>query len=223
MFAGHIGAGLVIGRADRRINVGVFIIAALLLDVALWLFVLLGWESVAIPADFAASHQAAFVFPYSHGLVAGLIWSAVAAGIGLVLYRRLEGPRLRVALPIAAAVFSHWILDALVHAAELPIAGYGSARVGLGLWDRMPLALTVEAAVVVAGLWLYVPGAPLSRTRKIALTMLSLVVLAFTVIGMTMAPAPPSAFAMAASSLAALILVCGLALWLGRLSGPRHS
>ena len=70
MFAGHIGAALAIGRAERGLNVGLFIAAALLLDFLLWTFVLMGWESVAIPADFAATHQAEFVFPYSHGLLA---------------------------------------------------------------------------------------------------------------------------------------------------------
>ena len=33
MFAGHIGTALAIGRAERAVNVGVFIAAALLLDV----------------------------------------------------------------------------------------------------------------------------------------------------------------------------------------------
>jgi hypothetical protein len=42
MFAGHIGAGLALGRAERGVNVGVFVAAALLLDVVLWLLVLAG-------------------------------------------------------------------------------------------------------------------------------------------------------------------------------------
>jgi hypothetical protein len=46
--------------------------------------------------------------------------------------------------------------------------------------------------------------------------VLTLVVLAFTVLGMTIAPPPPSALAMAASSLAALVIVCALTCWLGR-------
>ena len=33
MFAGHLGVGLALGRAERRVNVGVFIAAGLLLDV----------------------------------------------------------------------------------------------------------------------------------------------------------------------------------------------
>jgi len=37
----------------------------------------------------------------------------------------------------------------------------------------------------------------------------------FTAIGMTVAPAPPSAMAMAATSLATLVFVCVLAGWCG--------
>jgi hypothetical protein len=51
--------------------VGVLAAAALLLDVVLWLLVLIGWESVTIPADFAGTHQPVFVFPYSHGAGGG--------------------------------------------------------------------------------------------------------------------------------------------------------
>jgi hypothetical protein len=43
MLAGHVGAALAVGRAERHVNVGAFVIAALLLDILLWLFVLLGW------------------------------------------------------------------------------------------------------------------------------------------------------------------------------------
>jgi hypothetical protein len=63
VFAGHIGVALGIARAQRRVNVGVFVAAALLLDLVLWPFILLGWESVRIPADFATTHQADFAFP----------------------------------------------------------------------------------------------------------------------------------------------------------------
>jgi hypothetical protein len=42
MFAGHVGAALAFGRAERRVNVGAFVAAALLLDIAL--FVWFGWR-----------------------------------------------------------------------------------------------------------------------------------------------------------------------------------
>ena len=123
MFAGHIGAGLVMGRADRRINVGVLILAALLLDLLLWLFILLGWESASIPADFASSHQPHFTFPYSHGLVGSLAWSLLAALAAYWWFPRPGATKLRLAALVGAAVFSHWLLDALVHAPELAARG----------------------------------------------------------------------------------------------------
>jgi hypothetical protein len=216
MFAGHIGAGLAIGSAERRINVGVFIFAAVLLDFVLWLFILLGWESVIIPADYTTTHQPEFVFPYSHGLLASIAWSALAGTTAFFYYQRLEKGRFRAAALISATVFSHWLLDALVHIAELPIAGAGSMKVGLGLWHSMPVALAAEALIAAAGLALFLSGAGLSRAKKLWLTVLCLVILAFTVIGMTVAPPPPSVNTMAATSLVTIAVVCALAGRLGR-------
>ena len=204
MFAGHVGVALAVGRAERRVNVGVFVAAALLLDLVLWLLILLGWEFASIPANFARTHQAEFVFPYSHGLISAIVWSALAGAAGFVATASLGGARGRAAALIAAAVFSHWLLDALVHQAELPLLGPGSMKVGLGLWHNMQLALVAESTLV----W-QACGASfrprLSRRKSLALSGLVLALLAFTVAGMTIAPAPPSSFAMAASSLVTLV------------------
>jgi hypothetical protein len=216
MFAGHIGAALAIGRAERRVNLGVFVLAALLLDLALWLLVLLGWESAVIPANFAGTHQPEFVFPYSHGLLAAIAWSLLASMATFVWYRPLKVARWRAATFVGMAVFSHWLLDALVHGPEMPLAGAGSMKLGLGLWNSMPVALFVEALITLAGLWLFVSSAKLSRGKKAALVAVTFVALAFTVIGMTVAPPPPSAAAMASSSLVTIAVVCALAGWLGK-------
>lgn len=223
MFAGHVGTALAIGRAERRVNVGVFIAAALFLDLLLWLFVLIGWESVLIPGNFASTHQPEFVFPFSHGLAASLAWSILAGAAGFAWCAQAHGARWRAAALIAAAVFSHWLLDALVHQPELPLTGSGSVKVGLGLWQSMPAALAVESAIVVAGLWLFVPDSGLSRGKAVALAALTVLVLVFTIVGMTVAPPPPSAIAMAGSSLATLVAVCALACWLGRLPRERRT
>lgn len=224
MFAGHVGVGLALGRTERRVNVIVFIAAALLLDMVLWLFVLMGWESAILPADFARTHQPQFMFPYSHGLLAALGWSAFAGMAAFAAYGHLGPARTRVAAGVAAAVFSHWLLDALVHRPEMPLAGAGSLKVGAGLWQNMPVAMAVEASIVVVGLCLFLPGCHLTRGKQTALAMLMLVVLGFTVVGMTLAPPPPSPQVMAASSLAVLALVCALVGWLARQPGgpPRR-
>jgi hypothetical protein len=217
VFAGHVGAALAIGRAERRVNIGVFVTASLLLDLLLWLFVLLGLETVTIPPSFASTRQAEFVFPYSHGLLASVLWSVLAVTVGFFAYSRLGAGKWVAALLIGAAVFSHWLLDVLVHQPEMPLVSTGSLKVGFSLWQSMPIALIVEAAIVVLGLYVFVRGSILSRGRSIALTALSLVILAFTVVGMTVAPRPPSPLAMAGSSLATLLVVCLLFLWLGKI------
>jgi hypothetical protein len=216
MFAGHIGAGLALGSGARRLNVGWFVLAALWLDAVLWVLVLFGVESARIPDDFAATHQAAFDFPWSHGLLASLVWSLVAGAVAALLVGSVTDRR-RIAWLIAAAVFSHWLLDALVHAPELPLAGDASPRVGLGLWSHMGIALTVESAVLVVGLVLYLRHAALSRWRRIGVIAAALFTLVLTVLGMTVAPPPPSIGAMASTSLEAIAIVCIL---IGALARP---
>jgi hypothetical protein len=54
------------------------------------------------------------------------------------------------------------------------------------------------------------------RRRARGLAVLCVLPVAFTVVGMTVAPAPPSAQAMAGSSLAVLLLTGVVRVWLGR-------
>jgi hypothetical protein len=223
MFAGHIGAALIGGRVERRVNVGVLAIAALLLDAVLWLLVLAGWEAASIPSDFARTHQPEFDFPYSHGLAATLVWSLVAGGIVFGWYPRLGRRTRRAAVVVALVVFSHWCLDVLVHRPELPLAGDASAKVGLGLWRRMPLALATEALLVAAGLGVFLPGAALSRAGRVGIAVTTILVLAATVAGATVAPPPPSVTAMAVSSLTTILVVCAALGWLGRGSSSQAS
>ena len=78
MFVGHLGAGLAAKRLAPRVNLGVLFLAAMGLDALLWTFVLLGLEEMRVPGNFEEAHYLTFTFPYSHGLVASLAWSALA-------------------------------------------------------------------------------------------------------------------------------------------------
>jgi hypothetical protein len=223
MFAGHVGAALALGRISRRINPGLLILAALALDLILWVLVLAGIERVDIPPDFARRHYFVFTFPYSHGLVASLGWSALAAGIAWRATRSWESRRAQAAAVVAAAVFSHWILDAVVHVPGLPVAGFGSQRVGLALWDRLPLALSLEIAVAVAGLLLFLAGAGLSRGAAAGLSIVVAVVSVLTVVGMTVAPPPSDMRQPALVSIIMVPLASSIAGWLARRCTPERT
>src|SRR6266496_804580 len=56
---------------------------------------------------------------------------------------------------VGAAVFSHWVLDWLVHRPDLPL--YDDAfKVGLGLWNYPAFAFVLEVTVLFGGMYLYV-------------------------------------------------------------------
>jgi hypothetical protein len=94
--------------------------------------------------------------------------------------------------------------------------GRSSTAVGLSLWDHMPVALAVEAVIAAAGLWLFLRRDGVVRGNAVGLAVLGAAVIAFTAVGMTVAPAPPSVATMAGSSLATLAVVSVLFVWLGR-------
>jgi hypothetical protein len=58
-------------------------------------------------------------------------------------------------LVLAAAAFSHWVLDLIAHTPDLPLLDGGSPRLGFGLWQSAVATYVVEAALLLAGLWVY--------------------------------------------------------------------
>jgi hypothetical protein len=117
MGIGHVAVGLGLKRADPALNLGWLLFAAMLPDFLLGWFALAGQETYEAPPGFATGHYLLFTFPWSHGLAADLVWAAAA---GLVAWRFTR--RWTASLAIAAAVASHFVLDAIVHVKGLPLA-----------------------------------------------------------------------------------------------------
>src|SRR5215510_6417010 len=152
MFAGHLAAGLVLKKMERRLNIGWLFFAALFHDFLLGILVLLGLEQVHIPTNFAQTHYLTFTFPYSHGLAASILWSLLGYGVTYALLSKWSpSERKQAGLAIGLAVFSHFVLDWIVHIPEIPLLGESSLKIGLGLWNNLPLSLTLEALLVLGG------------------------------------------------------------------------
>src|SRR5881397_2912929 len=152
MFVGHYGVSFVAKRADNTIPLWVLFIAVQLLDVFWSGFVLLGFEQVRIVPGFTASNPLdLYYMPYTHSLVAAIGWSV----IGFLAYRfAVRSAPPRAAAIVGLAVFSHWVLDFLVHRPDLPLYD-NTAKVGLGLWNLPVLALDLEIALLFGGMWLF--------------------------------------------------------------------
>jgi hypothetical protein len=91
--------------------------------------------------------------PYTHSLVAATAWSVAAAAL-FRMGRGSAGSGSIAAVLIGLAVFSHWVLDFVVHRPDLPLYD-DTAKVGLGLWNRPALALGLEAVLLFGGMWLF--------------------------------------------------------------------
>lgn len=220
MFAGHLAAGLVLKKMERRINLGWLFFTALAHDSLLGIFTLLGLEQIHIPANYAQTHYLTFTFPYSHGLAASVVWSLLAFGITYaVLPRWTSKERAQAGAAMGLAVFSHFVLDWLVHIPEMPALGNGSPMLGLGLWNNLPLALALEAALVVAGFIFYLVAIkPQTNLARYGVGGLLLLTATMTVMGMWFAETPPPATGAALSWIFQPILVCGLAYWFDKKS-----
>lgn len=218
MFAGHLAAGLALKKVDRKLNLGWLFFAALFHDFLLGILVLLGIEQIHFPTDFAQKHYLTFTFPYSHGLAASVVWSLLAFGITYAaLPRWTAQERKRAGLAIGLAVFSHFVFDWLVHTPDLPLWNNVSPKIGLGLWDNLPLALIVEVALVVIGFVLYLIAVkPKSNLTRYGLGAFLLLTSLMTVMGQLFAETPPPAEGAAISWILQPFLICGLAYWFDR-------
>ena|SRR2546428_13957613 len=214
MFVGHHGVSFAAKRADKTIPLWVLFIAVQLLDVFWGVFVLLGVEKVRIVPGFTASNPLdLYYMPYTHSLVGALVWS-VAAYAAYRLLRRFGGSH-RAALFVGLAVFSHWVLDLVVHRPDLAL--YDDAhKMGLGLWNYPAPAFLLEVAILFGGMLLYLRSTtattPLGRWGMPVFGVVMFAIQAGAFFG----PPPPAAWVTAVEAFVCYAVFAGVAAWLER-------
>jgi len=193
MFVGHYGVSFAAKKAEPAIPLWVLFIAVQLLDVLWAPFVLLGIEKVRIVPGITPSNPLdLYYMPYTHSLVAAVGWSVVA----FLVYRAVRPVPPRAAAIVGLAVFSHWVLDFLVHRPDLPLYD-NTAKVGLGLWNLPAVAFGLEALLLFGGMWLYFRLGTVRRTAMLVFGIVMLGIQAYVFFS----PPPPSDKAAAATAL----------------------
>lgn len=166
--------------------------AAFGLDLLWPILLLLGLESVRVnPGDTAFTNLAFDSYPWSHSLVATVVWAALAGALGRILYGSA-----RAAVLLGALVASHWVLDFVTHRPDLPLWP-GGPEYGLSLWNSVAGTIVGEGGLYVAGVWLYLrtTRAKDGTGRWALAALLALVGLLW--IAQPWSPPPPSATAVA--------------------------
>lgn len=157
MFIGHYGPALAAKPADRRIPLWLLFIAVQWMDLCWSALVMAGVEKLRIVPGFTeGSPLDLYYMPFTHGLLGALALSALLGGISAAFF---EGRRFRIFAVIAAAVFSHWLLDLVVHVPDLPL-WENTLKVGFGLWRWASISVPLEIAVLVAGALVYARHLP---------------------------------------------------------------
>ncbi len=163
MFIGHYGPALAVKPAQPRVPLWLLFIAVQWMDVCWSILVLLGVEKLRVVPGFTEGSALDLYFmPYTHGLLGAAIL-ALAFGIVCALFFR-ERRALTIAI-LAGAVFSHWLLDLVVHVPDLPLIG-DHMKVGFGLWRHVAISLPLEIVTLFAGGWIYDRSRP-GKTGRI--------------------------------------------------------
>lgn len=150
MVIGHFGFGLGAKKYAPKLSLGLIFIAVQFADL-LWPDLLLfKIEKVAIrpgdtrfPLDFV-------YYPFTHSLLMSLIWAVL---FGLI-YWLIKKDRLS-AVVLGICVFSHWVLDLIVHIPDLPLYPGTSPHLGLGLWNWPWLTALAEVPLFITGTLFY--------------------------------------------------------------------
>jgi hypothetical protein len=214
MFTGHYGPSFAANALDeeKRLPLWLLFIAVQFVDILWAIFVLLGIEKVRIvPGITASSPLDLYYMPYTHSLVGALGWSLLAFVV-CQMVPRLRGMR-RGAI-LAAAVFSHWILDLIVHRPDLSL--YDSVyKMGFGLWNYRLLAFIVEMVVLFGFAAPYVKTA---RHKERVLVFLGALAL-LQIVGTFVFPPSSSDRAEAMTALFFYLLLAAIAAWVDRGQG----
>jgi hypothetical protein len=154
MVAGHFGLAAGIKKLAPRLPLWSLLLATFFLDVVFIFFAAAGLERIT-PADpanpdvYGGSLIQAY---YTHSLVGALLISAVTGLFAGWRWGKRGG------YVIAGVVFSHWILDLIVHRPDLPIlpGNFGNLPLlGFGLWQYPTVSAMIELVLVIGGTWFY--------------------------------------------------------------------
>jgi len=206
LLVGHYSASFLGKSLQKMIPLWLLFIAVQFIDILWAVFVLLGIEKARIVPGITASNALdLYYMPFTHSLVGAFFWSALAFRF-CQLFSSLKG--WRTGLIVGAAVFSHWMLDLIVHRPDLALYD-NTLKMGFGLWNYRVPALILEIGLLIGGAMLYLRSAS-HRGRMVVYVCLLVLV---QVVGTFLFPTPPTDRAAAITALFLYFIFALIAFW----------
>jgi hypothetical protein len=182
MFVGHYSVAFAARTKQNTIPLWALFVAVQFLDYIWATLVLLGVEKLRVVKGFTAGSMLdSYFHPYSHSLIAAVLWSGVAALCYKPVCCRLGyGYKKSAALVVGVAVFSHWIFDLIAHPRDLPIYD-NTAKVGFGLWNYRDPEFALEIALLAISIVLYLARNVMPAIRKWAVIAFGMALVAIQI------------------------------------------
>lgn len=170
-----------------------------------------------------------FTIPYSHSLLTALGWAAIG-GLIFKLIRPKSGAK--GFWVVFGLVFSHWLLDLIVHRPDLPLWPGSTIELGFSVWNWPYLAFTLEMGGLLAALiyWVRVTTGPRSSLIGLSLLFAFMALLQFAFItapgiqvqaGTFDATAGPAGVTLGVLMLTTYGLLAAAIAWVERRRAPR--
>jgi len=160
MYVGHFGVSLALKKYDQSLSLGLLFFAVQFVDFLTPISIFLGIENARIVPNFVeASYLDLYDMPITHSLLGAFIWAIATYFVFRYFVLRsssdTDAEKLRASLLMGIAVFSHYILDFLVHIPDLLIIPGIDFKIGLGLWNYYLPSILIEAVFLLGGFLVY--------------------------------------------------------------------
>ena len=153
MIAGHFGFAAAVKSREPNTPLWALMLATVWLDVVFVPLYIAGIETTQAVDKAHTGYGASIIHAdYTHSLVGMTVLSMILGLLAGLLWGRRSG------IVIGLVSASHWLLDLIVHRADMPVlpGNIGDLpRLGLGLWRYPQVSFGVELALVLVGAWLY--------------------------------------------------------------------
>lgn len=148
MFIGHFGPAAwdtQRGKGVPMVTLWQGFLAVQAMDILFSVLAIFGIEGTGYMQDGVPL----FDIPWSHSLVTSAL---LALAVG-ALFRALKpSAGMRGFWVMAGLVFSHWLLDLIVHRPDLPLYPGSEIMMGWGLWNMPVVAFILETGLLAGGL-----------------------------------------------------------------------
>jgi hypothetical protein len=151
VIAGHFGLSAIVKSRAPYVPLWALMLATVWLDIVFVPLFLVGVESIEpVPGTHGGYGLGIIHANYTHSIVGALTLSFMLGFVAYRLWGRWCG------LILGSVSMSHWLLDLVVHRADLPLwPGPGAPVFGMGLWRYPWVSATLEITLILAGAYLY--------------------------------------------------------------------